>query len=130
MDDKVISYAQNREDVILAAFFNENEKGFYVDIGANHPVNDSVTKYFYDRGWNGINIEPNINQYELLEQQRPRDTNLKVGISNKPGKLKLRIYDKGDGLSTFSSEMKTDYNNHKTYLTDENHDDLVDFVTL
>lgn len=130
MDDRVVSYAQNREDVILAAFFNEGEKGFYVDVGANHPSNDSVTKYFYDRGWKGINIEPNKNQYRLLESERPDDVNLKIGISNKPGELKLRVYDKGDGLSTFSVEMKSDYEAHETYFTDKFHEDLVEVKTL
>ena len=32
--------------------------GFYVDIGAFHPTEDSVTKLFYDRGWRGINVDP------------------------------------------------------------------------
>lgn len=130
MRDRVISYAQNREDVILAAFFDEDEKGFYVDIGANHPTEDSVTKYFYDRGWTGINIEPNKRQYDLLAAERPNDINLKVGISDKPGKLKLRIYDKGDGLSTFSEEMKGDYEVHTSYFTDKYHEDTVEVTTL
>lgn len=130
MQDRVVSYAQNREDVILAAFFDEEEKGFYVDVGANHPTEDSVTKYFYDRGWTGINIEPNKYQYNLLLAERPKDTNLKIGISDKPGELKLRIYDKGDGLSTFSKEMKDDYEAHSTYFTDKYHEDTVEVTTL
>ena len=31
--------------------------GFYIDVGACHPVVHSVTKLFYERGWNGINID-------------------------------------------------------------------------
>jgi FkbM family methyltransferase len=130
MDNRIVSYAQNREDVILAAFFDENEKGFYVDVGANHPILDSVTRYFYERGWTGINIEPIKVLHELLEQDRPADINLKLGVSDKPGKLKLRIYDKGDGLSTFSDTMKGDYEAHESYFTDKFHEDLVEVKTL
>ena len=47
IDGKLVSYAQNREDVILNGYFVDMKKpGFYVDIGANHPIEDSVTKFF------------------------------------------------------------------------------------
>ena len=66
-----ISYAQNREDVILNGFFEGRDKGFYVDVGAGNPVDDSVTKLFYDKGWHGINIEPIPHIYKELEKQTP-----------------------------------------------------------
>ena len=53
-----ISYAQNFEDVILWRAFKNLQNGFYVDVGANDPINDSVTQAFYEKGWRGINIEP------------------------------------------------------------------------
>ena len=48
-EDDIVSYSQNREDIILSAFFGNIDKGFYVDVGAFYPDIDSVTKYFYDR---------------------------------------------------------------------------------
>lgn len=54
----IISYAQNFEDVMLWRALGHIEKGFYVDVGAGDPKLESVTKLFYDMGWNGINIEP------------------------------------------------------------------------
>ncbi len=54
----MVSYAQNGEDVVLARVFGDRRAGFYVDVGAGHPVVDSVTKHFYDLGWRGINVEP------------------------------------------------------------------------
>lgn len=130
MKQRIITYAQNREDVILAGFFDENETGFYVDIGAHHPEVDSVTKYFYDRGWSGINIEPNIDMYKKLCLSRVRDINVNVGIASKPGSLKLRIYDQGDGLSTFSKEMIESYESDTTYFTEKYHENTVEVVTL
>ena len=52
----MVSYAQNFEDVMLARLFAGRKAGFYVDVGAADPINLSVTKWFYEQGWNGINI--------------------------------------------------------------------------
>jgi len=127
--NKIISYAQNREDLILAGFFEDDEIGFYVDIGANSPDVDSVTKLFYERGWNGINIEPIPAYLEQLKKARPRDKNLNIGISNKAGKLILREYE-GTGLSTFSDNLKRRYEASPDYFTEEYKDYPVDVQTL
>src|SRR3954447_19461381 len=50
----MFSYAQNAEDVVLRRTFSGVEDGFYVDVGASSPVEDSVTLHFYERGWNGV----------------------------------------------------------------------------
>lgn len=71
-----ISYAQNFEDIRLWRALKHVEKGLYIDVGANHPTADSVTRAFYDRGWSGINVEPVPSYYHALCQERPRDTNL------------------------------------------------------
>lgn len=103
-----ITYAQNKEDVILDAFFSDIKNGFYVDVGANHPIEDSVTKHFYNNGWSGINIEPIQALYEQLIEDRPRDIVLNVGVADKKGTLNLRQYN-NTGLSTFSSTLKNEY---------------------
>src|SRR4051812_9289860 len=100
---ELISYAQNREDIILNAFFKDIKDGFYIDVGANDPVHESVTKLFYLKGWRGINIEPSENLHRRLLADRPRDINLKLGVSDHDGELKFREYLLGDGLSTFSN---------------------------
>lgn len=75
--------------------------GFYVDVGANDPVIDSVTRLFYERGWHGINIEPVPAWHQRLETDRPRDINLQMAVSTVTGRLTL--YDvPGTGLSTLS----------------------------
>jgi FkbM family methyltransferase len=98
-----ISFAQNLEDLVLAGVLRGIEGGFYVDVGANHPILDSVTKIFYDKGWSGINIEPNPQLHEELCRQRPRDTNLMIGLGSLPGSLTFRSYDSIDGMSSCSS---------------------------
>ncbi len=100
----MISYAQNFEDVMLWRALKHIECGFYVDVGANHPTLDSVTKWFYDNGWRGINIEPIEQWFELLEQERPRDINLNIAAGENNGQLTLfEIAD--TGLSTVNEEF-------------------------
>ena len=59
--------------------------GFYVDVGANEPDAESVTKLFYLQGWHGINIEPDTRVYGLLAAARPRDINLQVAAWSHAG---------------------------------------------
>jgi FkbM family methyltransferase len=87
----VISYAQNSEDVVLMRAFADETNGFYIDVGAWDPVADSVTKVFYDGGWRGINIEPQPARCKLFEEERQRDTNLNVAISNAEGTATLLV---------------------------------------
>lgn len=101
-----ISYAQNFEDLVLAGLLKNVSNGFYVDVGANHPELDSVTKIFYDKGWRGINVEPNDALHRQLVEQRARDINVRAAASSQPGSLTLRIYEGLDGLSTISRETQ------------------------
>lgn len=99
----MISYAQNREDVLLDRLFPGPEPGFYIDVGANDPVQHSVTKHFYDRGWRGINVEPHPACFERLCRERPRDVNLNVGLSDRVATLTFFEARDASGWSTFST---------------------------
>jgi FkbM family methyltransferase len=103
----LISYAQQGEDVLLRRVLSHSP-GFYVDIGANHPSEFSVTKLFYDLGWHGINVEPGAIA-ELLHQQRPRDVNLQVGISDQEGELTYYEFPEFPGLNTFGAEQAEEH---------------------
>src|SRR5208282_1615647 len=96
-----IYYAQNKEDLFIKAFFPDIKKGFYIDIGANDPVIDSVTKLFYDEGWRGVNIDPIKRHIKDLEKDRPGDINLQIGVGDKKDNMMFTEYPEGDGLSTF-----------------------------
>ena len=103
--DRMISYAQNGEDVVLARAFAGRSEGFYVDVGANDPTEDSVTRHFYDLGWRGVNIEPQLSYYEALCKARPRDTTLNIGIAAKSGTLTMHYVPRAPGMSTFSEDQ-------------------------
>ena len=87
----IISYAQNYEDVILNRIFPSDFKGFYVDVGACHPLYDSVTNHFYINGWTGINIEPVKSSFQELLSARERDINLNFAVGSSNGNLDFFI---------------------------------------
>jgi FkbM family methyltransferase len=94
-----VSYAQNYEDVMLWRALRDVPTGFYVDVGAASPQADSVTLAFYERGWHGINVEPDLASYRTLAKERLRDLNLNVAVSNAPGELPM-YFVQHTGLST------------------------------
>ncbi|HEX2052151.1 MAG TPA: FkbM family methyltransferase [Actinomycetota bacterium] len=83
----MISYANNREDVLLRRLFPDVTDGFYIDVGAGHPEAFSLTKHFYDEGWHGINVEPNKHLYAELVAERPRDLTLNAAVGNEAGSV-------------------------------------------
>lgn len=101
---KLISYAQNQEDIVLHRALRGVEKGFYIDVGAQHPIVDSVTKLFYMRGWSGINIDPVPQWFELLKSDRPHDINLRLAAGSATGRKKFYAI-ANTGLSTDDAEL-------------------------
>lgn len=94
-----LSYAQNFEDVMLWRALKHVKNGVYVDVGAQHPVVDSVSKAFYEQGWRGIHIEPVLEYAELLRNDRPDEIVLQVALGEMEGVLELNVIS-GTGLST------------------------------
>ena len=100
----IVSYAQNFEDVLLWRALGHVDRGFYVDIGAQDPVFDSVSKAFYDRGWRGVNVDANTHYAEILRQARPDEIVVQAAVSDQPGMLKFYEVH-ATGLSTASEEI-------------------------
>jgi FkbM family methyltransferase len=99
-----VSFAQNFEDVMLWRALKDVQDGFYIDIGAFSPRENSVTAAFYDRGWRGINVEPNVHLYRDFLQARPRDITLNVAVGDRAGTSTIYLVS-NPALSTLSAEM-------------------------
>lgn len=102
------SFSQKGEDVIIENQFGSKLNGFYVDIGAFHPIQHNNTYKFYLKGWTGINIEPHPFQYDKFVKNRPRDNNLNIGISSQKGRMVFHAFSTG-ALSTFSKTIAVNY---------------------
>ncbi|MDQ2823296.1 MAG: FkbM family methyltransferase [Pseudomonadota bacterium] len=94
-----VSYSQNFEDLMLWRALKNVENGTYVDVGAQDPVADSVSKAFYEQGWRGTHIEPVPFYVERLRLDRPDETVLQVALGETEGTLLLNVVAE-TGLST------------------------------
>jgi FkbM family methyltransferase len=113
-----VSYAQNFEDVMLWRALKHVDQGFYIDVGANDPDIESVTKAFYERGWRGINIEPIPQWFERLQKERARDINLQLAAGGEPGEITLfEIPD--TGLSTAERAFVERHKSERGYQSHE-----------
>lgn len=102
MTDAFVSYAQNLEDVMLWRALSHVEEGFYIDVGAYSPTDDSVTRAMYERGWHGINIEPNPELHQQLTAMRTRDINLRIAIGDRGADTTI-FFVSNPGLSTLDA---------------------------
>lgn len=97
---KTLSYAQRYEDLHLLRCFGKQAQGFYIDIGAGHPVYDNVSFAFYLRGWRGITVEPNPWLAQLSAAVRPRDHQVQSLVGSAPGEAAYYLVERFHGLST------------------------------
>ncbi|SOD30467.1 methyltransferase, FkbM family [Variovorax sp. YR752] len=116
-----ISYAQNFEDVMLWRALKHVPAGRYIDVGAQDPVVDSVSKAFYEHGWRGIHVEPVPRYADMLRRDRPDETVLQLALSDEAGILELNVFE-DTGLSTgvkeFADSHRTQHGlAHRTVAT-------------
>src|SRR5947209_12924229 len=95
-----LSYAQRFEDFHLWRCLGDIGDGFYIDIGAGHPVYDNVSFAFYLAGWRGITVEPNPALAALGRAVRPRDHLQQVLCGAAPGEATFYLQHEFHGLST------------------------------
>lgn len=95
----IVSYAQNFEDVMLWRALGHIKNGFYIDVGAQDPIIDSVSRAFYEHGWRGISVEATPHYAELLRKDRPDEIVLQSALSEMHDSIKFYEII-GSGLST------------------------------
>ncbi len=104
------SYSQHGEDQFVLDYF-AGRSGFYIDVGASHPVRISNTYLLYLNGWRGITIEPMPHLSRKHRQYRPDDRHFNVGAGSHDGKMML--YDLTPAvLTTFDKDVATAHLNN------------------
>lgn len=98
------SHAQNFEDIMLWRALSHVQGGRYVDVGAQRPDVDSVSRIFYEHGWRGIHVEPVPAYAEQLRRARPEESVLEVALAAEPG-LQAFYEVAGTGLSTSQADI-------------------------
>jgi len=108
------SYAQNFEDVMLWRALGHVTDGVYVDVGAQHPRIDSISRAFYERGWRGVHIEPVPAFAAMLREDRPDETVLQVALGEREGTLALNVF-ADTGLSTAIDSYAQRHQSERNY---------------
>ena len=98
------SYSQEGEDMILRRYFESQQKGFFVDIGAHHPKRFSNTYAFYKMGWHGLNVDAMPGSMVAFNKQRKKDINIEAAISNETAEMTYYIF-RDPALNSFSKEL-------------------------
>src|SRR5688500_140097 len=93
------SYSIEAEDLVIQRLFDtvifkaRSKTGFYLDIGAFHPIIHSNTYFFYLKGWRGVNVEPNPQYISDFAHARPDDVTINAGLSDKAGMLNYHMWE-------------------------------------
>lgn len=98
------SYAQNFEDVILWRALKHIKNGFYIDIGAQDPVVDSVSLGFYENGWRGLHAEATSHYAEKVRLARPDERVVQSAIGYGRGAISFFEIPES-GLSTSDRDI-------------------------
>jgi FkbM family methyltransferase len=98
------SFSQEGEDMILRLLLEDQPQGFYVDVGAHHPLRYSNTAYFHRRGWWGMNLDADPEAIALFVRERPGDINVNIGVGETEGEFELTKYHES-ALNTFHPEQ-------------------------
>lgn len=87
-----ISYGQAGEDAMIWRLLHHKKSGYYVDVGAHHPVRWSNTYALYLLGWSGIAIDANEEFRAEFRKQRPNDLFVAACVTDNPGERLFRVY--------------------------------------
>ena len=101
-----VSFAQNGEDVVLWRALGHIEHGCYLDVGANDPAENSVSRAFYDRGWSGVAVEPDPTYADRFRTERPRDTVVEAVVTDIAETSAVLHRIEGTGLSTLVDDIR------------------------
>ena len=99
------SYSFNGVDLIVNYIFKNKKEGFYLDIGAQHPISNNNTYILFKRGWKGINIDLDKKNIDLFKIARPDDFNLNYAISDSEKKVDLFFYHESSPINTLSKKV-------------------------
>ncbi|HEY4109824.1 FkbM family methyltransferase [Puia sp.] len=100
------SYSQCGEDLIIDFILEQIgvTQPTYIDIGAHHPFYLNNTAFFSSKGSTGINVEPDPYLFAHFLKERPKDTNLNVGVAEREGQQDFYIMSTPT-MNTFSREV-------------------------
>ena len=99
------SYSFGGCDLLIDYIFKSKKKGFYLDVGCQHPISNNNTYLLYKRGWSGINIDLDPKNIRLFNLERPNEINICKCVSSNNSTKDLFFFHPGSPIN--SLEKKT-----------------------
>ena len=99
------SYSIFEEDKFINSYFKNKSKGFYIDVGAYHPLDGNNTHLLYKKGWKGLNFDINYYSIKLFDFLRKRDINIHSGVSGKKNRLTMYYRKEINMLNTLDEKI-------------------------
>jgi len=106
---KIISkkyfYSYGGIDSLVNEIFKHQTNGFYVDVGAQHPIKNNNTYLLHKKGWEGINIDLDQKNINLFNVSRKNDYNICAAVSSLEKNTDLYYYHEGSPINTLSKKI-------------------------
>lgn len=99
-------------DILIQNIFRNKKKGFYIDIGCQHPIRNNNTYLLYKKGWSGINVDLDQGNIDLFNSSRPSDHNVSIAVSNEVGEVDLFYFHDKSPINTID-EKTSQFQNAK-----------------
>lgn len=112
------SYSFGGVDLLIDYIFKNKKKGFYVDIGCQHPISNNNTYLLFKKGWSGINIDLDQTNIDLFNIERPIDINICSALSSEEGIEKLYFFHNGSPINSLNQSISNLNNSKINKVTD------------
>jgi len=99
------SYSFGGVDLLIDYIFKNINKGFYIDIGCQHPISNNNTYLLFKKGWSGINIDLDQTNIDLFNIERPIDINICSALSSEEGIEKLYFFHNGSPINSLNQSI-------------------------
>ena len=100
------SYAISNVDLIIDRLFSNVDRGYYIDVGCNHPIKYNNTYLLHKRGWSGINIDLDKTSIDQFNKLRKNDHNVQALVGSFDDEEKeIYFYHERSAINTLSKKL-------------------------
>jgi FkbM family methyltransferase len=100
------SYSISNVDLIIDRLFSNIDRGYYIDVGCNHPIKYNNTYLLHKRGWSGINIDLDKTSIDQFNKLRKNDHNVQALVGSFDDEEKeIYFYHERSAINTLSKKL-------------------------
>ena len=93
-------------DLIIDRLFSNIDRGYYIDVGCNHPIKYNNTYLLHKRGWSGINIDLDKTSIDQFNKLRKNDHNVQALVGSFDDEEKeIYFYHERSAINTLSKKL-------------------------